>query len=98
MINTIKFHAYHLIMLYTNCALSNDIKSILVCSFDLDDNIYRNEIIDNNVLFEIDKNYDTIDLKISFYLNKSQLKEIDFVELNYYKILGNILIKNHSKL
>ena len=44
------------------------------------------------------KNYDTIDLKINFYLNKFQLKEIHFVELNYYKILGDIIIKHHSKL
>ena len=72
-------------------------KNILVCSFDLDDNIYRNRIINNNVLFEIDKNYDTIDLKIKLYLNKSQLKEIDFVELNYCKILGNVVIKHYSK-
>ena len=55
-------------------------------------------MINNNVLFEIDKNYDTIDLKINFYLSKFQLKEIDFVELNYYKILGDIIIKHYSKL
>ena len=97
MINTIKFHANHLIMLYTNYELSNNNKNILVCNFDLDDNIYRNKII-NNVLFEIDKNYDTIDLKINFYLDKSQLKQNDFVELNYYKIVGNIVIKHYSKL
>ena len=98
MINTIKFHANHLIMLYTNYELSNNEKSILVCSFDLDDNIYRNKIINNNVIFKVDKNYDTIDLKINFYLDKSQLKETDFVELNYYKILGNIIIKHYLKL
>ena len=98
MINTIKFHANHLIMLYTNYELSNNEKNILVCSFDLDDNIYRNKIINNNVIFEVDKNYDIIDLKINFYLDKSQLKETDFVELNYYKILGNIIIKHYSKL
>ena len=83
MINTIKFHANHLTILYTNYELSNNNKNILVCSFDLDDNIYRNKMINNNVLFEIDKNYDTIDLKINFYLNKFQLKEIDFVKLNF---------------
>ena len=98
MINTIKFHANHLIMLYTNYNFSNNNKNILVCSFDLDDNIYKNNIINNNVIFEIDKNYDTIDLKINFYLYKSQLKETDFVKLNYYKILGNIIIKHYSKL
>ena len=98
MINTIKFHANHLIMLYTNYNFSNNNKHILVCSFDLDKNIYRNKIIDNNIIFEVDKNYDTIDLKINFYLDKSQLKEIDFVELNYYKILGNIIVKHYSKL
>ena len=59
MINTIKFHANHLIMLYTNYKLSNNEKNILICSFDLDDNIYRNKMINNNVLFEID-------LKINF--------------------------------
>ena len=98
MINTIKFHANHLVMLYANYELSNNNKNIPVCSFDLDDNIYRNNIINNNVIFEIDKNYDTIDLKINFYLNKFQLKEIHFVELNYYKILGDIIIKHYSKL
>ena len=98
MINTIKFHADHLIMLYTNYILSNNNKNILVCNFDLDNNIYRNKIINNSVLFEIDKNYDNIDLKINFYLNKNRLKESDFVELNYYKILGNIVIKHYSKL
>ena len=98
MINTIKFHANHLIMLYTNYELSNNNKNILVCSFHLDDSIYRNKIINNNALFEIDKNYDNIDLKINFYLDKSQLKEIDFVELNNYKILGDIIIKHYSKL
>ena len=98
MINTIKFHANHLIMLYTNYNFSNNNKNILVCSFDLDDDIYRNKIINNNVIFEVNKNYDTIDLKINFYLDKSQLNENDFVELNYYKILGNIVIKHYSKL
>ena len=98
MINTIKFHANHLIMLYTNYELSNINKNILVCSFDLDKNIYRNKIIDSNIIFEVDKNYDTIDLKINFYVDKSKLNENDFVELNYYKILSNIVIKHYSKL
>ena len=98
MINTIKFHANHLIMLYTNYNFSNINKNILVCSFDLDKNIYRNKIINNNIIFEVDKNYDTVDFKTNFYLDKSQLKESDFVELNYYKILGNIVIKHYSKL
>ena len=97
-INTIKFHANHLIMLYTNYILSNNEKNILVCSFDLDKNIYRNKIIDNNIIFEVDKNYDNIDLQMNFCLDKSQLKEIDFVELNYCKILGDILVKHYSKL
>ena len=97
MINTIKFNAYHLIMLYTNYNFSNYDKNILVCSFDLGDNIYRNKIINNNAIFEVDKNYDTIDLKINLYSNKSQLKETDFVELNYYKILVNIIIKHYNK-
>ena len=98
MINTIKFHANHLIMLYTNYELSNINKNILVCSFDLDKNIYRNKIIDSNIIFEVDKNYNTIDLKINFYVDESKLNENDFVELNYYKILGNIVIKHYSKL
>ena len=98
MINTIKFHANHLIMLYTNYKFSNNNRKFSVCSFDLDNDIYRNKIINNNVLFEIDENYDNIDLKINFYLDKSQLKENDFVELNYYKILGDMIIKHYSKL
>ena len=98
MINTIKLHANHLIMLHTNYKFSNNNKNILVCSFDLDKNVYRNKIINNNVIFEVDKNYDDIDLKINFYLNKSQLKETDFFELNCYKILGDIVIQNYSKL
>ena len=98
MINTIKFHVNRLIFLYTNYELSNNNKNIFVCNFDLDKNIYRNKIIDNNIIFEVDKNYDTIDLKINFYLDTSKLNENDFVEINYYKILGNILIKHYSKL
>ena len=98
MINIIKFHANHLIMLYTIYKFSNINKNILVCNFDLDKNIYRNKIINNNVIFEVDKNYDTIDLKINLYLDKSQLNDNDFVELNYYEILGNIIIKYYSKL
>ena len=39
-LNNIKFHANHLIMLYTNYIFSNNNKNILVCNFDLDDNIY----------------------------------------------------------
>ena len=97
MINSIKFQANHLIMLYTNYELSDNEKNILVCSFHLDQNIYRNKIIDNNVLFEIDKNYNNIELEINFYLNKRQLNENDYVELNYYKILGDIIIKHFSK-
>ena len=55
MINSIKFQANHIIMLYTNYKLSNNEKNILVCNFDLDQNIYRNKIINNNVLFELIK-------------------------------------------
>ena len=98
MINAIKFHANHLIMLYTNYNFSNINKIILVCNFDLDKNINRNKIINNNIIFEDNKNYDNIYLKINFYLDKSQLKETGFVELNYYKILGNMIIKHYSKL
>ena len=49
MISNIKFHANRLIMLYTNYNFSNNNKNILVCNFDLDNNIYRNKIINNNV-------------------------------------------------
>ena len=98
MINTIKFHANHLIFLYKNYNFSNNKKNILVCSFDLDKNIFRNKIIDNSIILEVDNNYDTFDLKTNFYLDKSKLNENDFVELNYYKILGNIVIKHYSKL
>ena len=97
MINTIKFNADHLIMLYTSFELSVKEKDILVCSFNLDENIYRNRIINNNVLFEIDRNYNNIDLEINFYLNKRDLKENVYVEINYYKILGDIVIKHCSK-
>ena len=96
MINTIKFHANHLIFLYANYELSNINKNILVCSFDLDKNIYRNKIIDNNIIFKVNKNYDTTELKINFYIDKSKLNENDFVELNYYKVLGNIIIKHYN--
>ena len=51
MINTIKFQANHLIMLYTNYKLINE-KNILVCNFELDKNIYRNKIINNHLIFE----------------------------------------------
>ena len=60
MINTIKFHANHLTMLYKNYILSNNEKNIVVCSYDLDKNINRNKIKDNNIIFEVDKNYDNI--------------------------------------
>ena len=50
MINIIKFHANHLTMLYTNYIFSNNDKNILICNFDLDRNIYRNKIINNNII------------------------------------------------
>ena len=62
-----KFHANDLTMLYTNYIFLNNTKNILVCNFDLDKNIYRNKIMNNNIIFDVDKNYDTIDLKINFY-------------------------------
>ena len=55
MINTIKFHANHLITLYTNHNFSNNNKNILVCNFDLDKIIYRNKIIDNNAILKLIK-------------------------------------------
>ena len=96
MINTIKFQANHIIMLYTNYKLSNINKNILVCNFELDKNIYRNKIINNNVFFDIDKNYNNINLEINFYLNKKDLNIDDYVEINYYKILGDITIKHYN--
>ena len=95
MINTIKFQANHLIMLYTNYKLSNE-KNILLCNFELDKNIYRNKIINNHLIFDIDKNYNNINLEINFYLNKKDLNIDDYVEINYYKILGNITIKHYN--
>ena len=97
MINTIKFQANHIIMLYTNYKLTDNEKNILVCNFELDKNIYRNKIINNNLIFEIDKNYNNINLEINFYLNKRDLNEDDYIEINYYKILGDIIIKHYSK-
>ena len=96
MINTIKFQANHIIMLYTNYKLINE-KNILVCNFELDKNIYRNKIINNNLIFDIDKNYNNINLEINFYLNKKDLNIDDYIEINYYKILGDIIIKHYSK-
>ena len=96
MINTIKFQANHLIMLYTNYKLSDIEKNILICNFENDKNIYRNKIINNNVFFDIDKNYNNINLEINFYLNKKDLNIDDYVEINYYKILGDIIIKHYN--
>ena len=87
MINTIKFQANHIIMLYTNYKLADNEKNILICNFELDKNIYRNKNINNNLIFDIDKNYNNINLEINFYLNKRELIEDDYVEINYYKIL-----------
>ena len=95
MINTIKFQANHLIMLYTNYKLINE-KNILVCNFELDKNIYRNKIINNHLIFDIDKNYNNINLEINFYLNKKDLNIDDYIEINYYKILGDIIIKHYN--
>ena len=66
MINSIKFQANHIIMLYTNYKLSDNEQNILVCNFELDKNIYRNKIINNNVIFDIDKNYDNIRFRNKF--------------------------------
>ena len=71
-------------------------KNILVCNFELDKNIYRNKIINNHLIFDIDKNYNNINLEINFYLNKKDLNIDDYVEINYYKILGNIIIKHYN--
>ena len=72
-------------------------KNILVCNFELEKNIYRNRIINNNLIFDIDKNYDNINLEINFYLNKRDLNDDDYIEIDYYKILSDITIKHYSK-
>ena len=38
-----------------------------------------------------------MNLEINFYLNERDLNDDDYVEINYYKILGNIIIKHYSK-
>ena len=97
MLNKIKFHAGNQVELYINYKFIND-KNILVCEFDIDKNIYRNKIVNNYVLFNIDKDYENIDLKINFYLDNTNLNENDFVEIFYYKEkYSEIIIKHYSK-
>ena len=94
MLNKIKFHANNQIALYTNYKFVND-KNILVCRFDTDENIYRNKIVNNYVLFNVDKDYESIDLEINFYLDNTNLKENDFVEIFYYKETHSEIIIKH---
>ena len=97
MLNKIKFHAGNQVKLYINYKFINN-KNILVCEFDIDKNIYRNKIVNNYVLFNIDKDYENIDLKINFYLDNTNLNENDFVEIFYYKEkYSEIIIKHYSK-
>ena len=97
MLNKIKFHAGNQVELYINYKFINN-KNILVCEFDIDKNIYRNKIVNNYVLFNIDKDYENIDLKINFYLDNTNLNENDFVEIFYYKEkYSEIIIKHYSK-
>ena len=97
MLNKIKFHAGNQVELYINYKFINN-KNILVCGFDIDKNIYRNKIVNNYVLFNIDKDYENIDLKINFYLDNTNLNENDFVEIFYYKEkYSELIIKHYSK-
>ena len=97
MLNKIKFNASNQVELYINYKFINN-KNILVCEFDIDKNIYRNKIVNNYVLFNIDKDYENIDLKINFYLDNTNLNENDFVEIFYYKEkYSEIIIKHYSK-
>ena len=97
MLNKIKFHAGNQVELYINYKFINN-KNILVCEFDMDKNIYRNKIVNNYVLFNIDKDYENIDLKINFYLDNTNLNENDFVEIFYYKEkYSELTIKHYSK-
>ena len=97
MLNKIKFHAGNQVELYINYKFINN-KNILVCEFDIDKNIYRNKIVNNYVLFNIDKDYENIDLKINFYLDNTNLNENDFVEIFYYKEkYSELTIKHYSK-
>ena len=97
MLNKIKFHAGNQVELYINYKFITN-KNILVCEFDIDKNIYRNKIVNNYVLFNIDKDYENIDLKINFYLDNTNLNENDFVEIFYYKEkYSELIIKHYSK-
>ena len=97
MLNKIKFHAGNQVELYINYKFINN-RNILVCEFDIDKNIYRNKIVNNYVLFNIDKDYENIDLKINFYLDNTNLTENDFVEIFYYKEkYSELIIKHYSK-
>ena len=95
MLNKIKFYSTNYqIVLYINYKFVND-KNILVCRFDIDENIYRNKIENNYVLFNVDKDYEGIDLEINFYLDNTNLKENDFVEIFYYKETHSEIIIKH---
>ena len=95
MLNKIKFYANNQVLLYINYKFVND-KNIIVCGSDIDENIYRNKIVNNYVLFNIDKDYESIDLKINFYLDNAKLNENDFVEISYYKeTYVEIIIKRY---
>ena len=97
MLNKIKFHASNQVELYINYKFINN-RNILVCGFDIDKNIYRNKIVNNYILFNIDKDYENIDLKINFYLDNTNLNENDFVEIFYYKEkYSEVIIKHYSK-
>ena len=93
MLNKIKFYVNNQVVLYINYRFVND-KNILVCRFDIDENIYKSKIMNNYVLFNVDKDYENIDLKINYYLDNTNLKENDFVEIFYYNE-GEIIIKDY---
>ena len=97
MLSKIKFHAGNQVELYIDYKFINN-KNIFVCEFDIDENIYRNKFVNNYVLFNIEKGYENIDLKINFYLDNSNSNENDFVEIFYRKEkYSELIIKHYSK-
>ena len=94
MLNKIKFYANNQVILYINYRFIND-KNIIVRGFDIDENIYRNKIVNNYVLFNIDKDYESIDSKINYYMDNTKLNENGFVEIFYYKETYGELIIEH---
>ena len=96
MLNKIKFYANNQVILYINYKFIND-KNIIVCGFDIDENIYRNKIVNNYVLSNIDKDYESIDSKINFYMDNTKLNDYGFVEIFHYKeTYGELIIEDYN--